>query len=48
MELNTEIEVMKNRLNQLIENGMEQKKVYELSVELDKLILTYYRERYKG
>lgn len=39
-----EIEALKKKLNHLISQGAELSDVYELSVQLDKLIVQYYKE----
>lgn len=42
--LNDEICKLRDKLNKSIENGEDYEKVYELSVELDKLIATFYEK----
>lgn len=44
--LEAEIEVLKEELNKLIENGTDELGVYDLSVRLDQLIVEYYRQKY--
>jgi hypothetical protein len=43
MDLREEIETVRNELNNLIEKDMDNKRIYELSVKLDKLIVEYHR-----
>lgn len=40
--LEVEIKILQQRLNHLIGRGWNFKEVYELSVELDRLIAQYY------
>jgi hypothetical protein len=40
-----QIQVLQNELNHLIDKGYNFSEVYDLSVELDKLILQYYNEK---
>lgn len=42
--LNDEICKLRDKLNKSIENGEDYEKVYELSVELDKLIAAFYEK----
>ncbi len=46
--INDQIDILKSKLNTLIDEGCSFEKVYELSVELDNLILEYYKEKEAG
>ena len=43
--IKSRIEALKKDLNRRISEGADFKDVYEISVELDKLILQYYKTR---
>ena len=43
--IKSRIEALKRELNRRISEGADFKDVYEISVELDKLILQYYKTR---
>lgn len=42
-DVKTEIEVLKRELGRLIDLGASFKEIYNLSVKLDKLIVTFYK-----
>jgi FtsZ-binding cell division protein ZapB len=37
-----QIEILKEKLNRLVDEGLHSNEVYELSTKLDKLIVEYY------
>ncbi len=43
--LNEQIEYLKRKLNQSIEDGENFDTIYELSTQLDKLIAMYYQKK---
>lgn len=46
--LNEEICKLKEELNNSITSGKDYKEIYEISIELDRLIALYYRKNIKG
>ena len=46
--LNDEICNLRNELNKSIEQGEDYEKIYELSVKLDKLIVSFYQMNTKN
>ena len=46
--LEERIEALKDRLNALVDTGLDSERVYSLSVEIDNLIVKYYREKDTG
>lgn len=45
--LEERIEYLKQKLNSIINEGLDSKTVYNLSVELDRLIVEYYEKNNK-
>lgn len=45
--LKDEIIEVRNKLNKMIENGEKEETIYEVSKELDELIIEYYAEKTK-
>lgn len=43
--INDEIRTMQNQLNQMVVGNVDYKKIYEVSVRLDKLIMEYYHSQ---
>ncbi len=41
--INEKICILREKLNQSIQNGEEYEVIYEISIELDKLIAEYYK-----
>ena len=46
--LNEEICKLREELNNSITSGKDYKEIYEISIELDRLIALYYRKNIKG
>lgn len=46
--LKEEINTTRNKLNRMIENGESEEKIYEVSKELDELIVKYYANYQEG
>lgn len=46
--LKEEINEVRKRLNQMIEQGEREDKIYQVSQELDKLIVAYYEQNTEG
>jgi FtsZ-binding cell division protein ZapB len=42
MMIEMQIEILKEKLNRLVDEGLHSNEVYELSTKLDKLIVEYY------
>ncbi|MDR5658022.1 Spo0E family sporulation regulatory protein-aspartic acid phosphatase [Serpentinicella sp. ANB-PHB4] len=42
--IKNDIQNMQRQLNEFIVNEVEYEKIYDLSVQLDELIINYYRE----
>jgi len=42
--LKMQIDGLKEELNRLADNGLDSEQIYKLSVELDRLIVRYYKE----
>lgn len=45
--INDEICKLRDRLNKSIENGDDYREIYKLSVELDELIVQFYKEKFE-
>lgn len=43
--INDEINKVREKLNIMIENGEQPEQIYEVSKELDELIIKYYKEK---
>ena len=47
MKIEKEIEVLKDRLNYLLDMAVNPDEIYEVSVKLDRLIVQYYKKKYR-
>ena len=43
--INDEIKQVRDKLNTMVENGEQPELIYEVSKELDELIIKYYKEQ---